>query len=209
MKSQIYASMKCVFILIDPHSIHISWIMLLPELLVFVPALSRKLLWPSYRRKRTASALEHFQLGRSPSMTFVDAVHFDPVSRACHMETPVPRRPNSEWLSVHRIVPTATHNFHPTFNIAGHIHFPRSPSPFVFLGEAFERHCIPAESSIRREFHSFWPASTAGVCPPFAMDLSVVDDDLVLPRRHDCGADWHFLDLETICRLLVVFPAPS
>lgn len=31
-----------------------------------------------------------------------------------------------------------------------------------------------------------------------------MDDDLVLPGRHDCRADRHLLDLDTICRTLVV-----
>jgi hypothetical protein len=41
------------------------------------------------------------------------------------------------------------------------------------------------------------------------MDLPIVDDDLILPRRHDRRADWHLLYLEAIGGFLVVFSDPK
>ena len=157
--------------------------MLFPERFILLSTLRRELFRPSQRRERAVRVLlKHLQLLLRPAARLVDTVHLDAVRRAGHMQAPVPGGAHAQRLCVQRIVPAAANDLDPTFDIAWQIDLPRAPRPLVLCGHELQRDSVPREPSVGRQFDSLRPAAASGVGPAFAVDGSVVDDDLVVPR---------------------------
>jgi hypothetical protein len=159
----------------------ISRLVLLPELLVLVHALGGKLLGPGNGRQRAAGLLKHLELISCELAGLVDAVHADPVSRRRDVQAPVPGRADGQRLCVERVVPAAADDLDPALDVARQVYAPRAPGPFALLGQVLQRHFVPAEAAVGREFDALGPPSTAAVGPAFAVDGAIVDDHLVLP----------------------------
>lgn len=106
--------------------------MLLPELLVLVPSLGRKLLRPCNGRQRATGALELLQLSRSARTAGVDAVHFDSVSTTCDMQSP-----DEESACSHDGSFENTCQFHAARTVRG----------WVFIELSQQRHTISTQPS--------------------------------------------------------------
>lgn len=111
--------------------IHISWIVLQPELLVLLISLPLELLRPGDGRVRAASLLEHLHLLSRARARSINAVHVDPMRRAGDMQAPVPRSTHAKRLRVERIVPAAAHDFDPALDVARERNLPSTPGPLM------------------------------------------------------------------------------
>ena len=178
--------------------------MRLPKQLILLPTLRHELLRPGQRRQRTARLLKSPQFRRRCRARLIHAVDLDPVRRARDMQPPVPGRAHSQWLRVERVVPATAHDLDPALDVARELELPRAPRPLPLRGQVLQRYSVPAEAAIGGQFDALGPAPAARVGPAFAADLARVDDDLVVPRAHDRGADGHLLNLDAVGGLLVV-----
>lgn len=184
--------------------IHISRIILLPKVIIVIPSLRRERNGHGNRTERNAGPFKLLESPPRKRLGLVHAVDGDAMARAGDVQPPVPGGPDVGRLRVQGVVPAAAHDLDPALDVAREVNLPGPPRPLALGREVLQGHGVPVEAAVGRDLDALRPAPAARVRPALALDLAVVDDDLLGPRRHDGRADGHLLDLDAVGPLEVV-----
>lgn len=140
--------------------IHISGFHLIPDVFIVLHCLRAESSRPRDRGKALSVVLKFLQPLRRGWTTPIDTINLDPVTRARHMQSPIPRLLHSHRLRIQAIVPAAHNKFCPSLVVAGNICSEGTPRPFMLCGELFVGNWIPYVTAVRGDFYSFRPAAT-------------------------------------------------
>ena len=91
----------------------------------------------------------------------------------------------SRLAYIQRVVPTPDTELKPPFGIDRALERPRPPGVEVLLTQILIGDFVPHTSTVVTDFNTLGP-SAATERPASECDLAVVDDDVVVDRRHDC-----------------------
>ena len=106
---------------------------------------------------------------------------------------------------VERVVPAPDAELQPPLCVHGAFERPRPPRVVVFLTQLLVGDLVPHAAAIGTHLHPLRPAASA-VRPARETDLSIMNDNIVVDRRHDRTRDRHGLDTKPIAVGHVLLP---